>query len=123
MQKDQNNVPLIKTANAKRNSWFVNQCISVPDEYKLQLGLYLYLRKQTKGVFAIGFLSPQDYAKPENFVAKENDIKIVNVDYDLNQFQKYIDYAKQWYMNHILTGKSPSMTAEDKRWFEYEINR
>jgi hypothetical protein len=61
----------------------------------LQLGLYLYLRNQTKGLFAIIFLKAIDYAKPEQCNVLEREIKLVNVDYDLKKFDKYINRAKQ----------------------------
>jgi hypothetical protein len=93
MQKDNNGLPIIKAVKGKLNSWFVNSKIYVPKDYKLQLGLYLYLRKQNKGLFAISFLKAIDYAKPELFDPFKSEIKFVNVDYDLNQFQEYIDFA------------------------------
>lgn len=121
MQKDVNSIPLVKIANNKRDGWFNNGVVCVSDEYKLQLGLYLYLRNQTKGLFAICFLQTIDYAKPEQCDVNQREIKLVNVDYDLNKFKQYIDYAKHWYEQHISTGKSPDMTEQDKQWLEAEM--
>lgn len=120
MQKDTNGLPLVKATNIKRESWFKNGQIYIPDDYKLQLGLYLYLRNHNKGLFAIAFLQPTDYANPQRYDVTQREIKLVNVDYDLNKFKPYIDYAEQWYKQHILTGHSPIMTKADEDWLSAE---
>jgi hypothetical protein len=69
--------------------------IKIPDEYCLQLGLYLYLRNTIHGVFGVAFLEPQDYADPESFQAKDHDIQIVKCEMKRELIQPYIDYATQ----------------------------
>lgn len=121
MQKDRDGIPLVKIPNAKRNSWVRDDKTYVPDDYKLQLGLYLYLRKHNKGLFAVIFLQGVDYVRPDQCDIQQREIKLINVDYDLETFEKYINHAKQWYADHILTGKSPVMTETDKKWLENEM--
>jgi hypothetical protein len=121
MQKDINGVPLIKIQNFKRNSWFKENKICIPDDYKLQLGLYLYLRNHNKGLFAIGFLQTTDYVKPQQYDVHQREIMLVNVDYDLPKFKQYVDYARQWYEKYVLTGLSPEMTSQDKEWLLMEM--
>jgi hypothetical protein len=42
----------------------------------------------------------------------------------MDEFKKnYIDVAEQWYNNHIVSGKSPAMTSEDKKWWQEQLNR
>jgi hypothetical protein len=54
----------------------------------------MYLRKTHKGVFAVGFLKPEDYVHPENFSCQNREIKLI--DFTINEsFQQYIDYGEQ----------------------------
>jgi hypothetical protein len=95
LQKDANGLPLIKEAGGKRASWFNNQGINIPDDYKLQLGLYLYLRNANKGLFAIAFLKPEDYVHPESFKIIDHEIALVNMDIrDKASLIQYVEAAK-----------------------------
>jgi hypothetical protein len=87
--------------------------IKLPSDYQLQLGLYMYLRKAHKGLFAVGFLKVEDYVSPEKFDFKNREIRLIDFSFDHQEFKKYIDYGENWYKQHILTGKSPIMTDED----------
>jgi hypothetical protein len=95
MVKDASGKPIIKEKNAKRNSWFKNGQITIPNEYCLQLGLYLYLRNTTKGVFAIGFLEAKDYVNPEEFDSRDHEIQIVYLEMNRTLMEQYIAYAEQ----------------------------
>nr|QIQ09900.1 hypothetical protein PlMoll_0630 [uncultured Mycoplasmataceae bacterium] len=124
MKKDENGYPLIKLPGEKRNSWYCDNDIVISEEYKYQLGLYLYLRNIDKGIFAVTFLTGEDYVHPENYVANEHEIALVNFSInDLDHFKQKVEYAKQWYIDHIQTGISPKMTAEDKKWLKEELGQ
>ncbi len=124
MKKDKNGYPIIKLLGEKRNSWYRNNDISISEEYKYQLGLYLYLRNINRGIFAIAFLTTEDYVHSENYIIDNHEIALVNFSInDMNQFKQKIEYAKQWYIDHIQTGVSPKMTAEDKKWLREELGQ
>jgi hypothetical protein len=95
MVKDENGLPVIKEKNAKKASWFTNDQITIPNEYCLQLGLYLYLRNTTHGIFGIAFLKPEDYANPEHFKASEREIQIVKCEMQRDQIEPYIKHATE----------------------------
>lgn len=118
MQKDANNVPLVKTPNGKLESWFnEKKQLVIPIEYQLQLCLYMYLRQVNLGLFVIGFLEKEDYAKPIDFDINNRKIETAKINLDINNFQPIIDTATNWYNKHIATGISPEMTPEDLKWF------
>ncbi len=120
--KDANNLPQVKLKNGKRDSWFdSNHNVLVPNEYQFQLGLYCYLRNITKGVFAVAFLKPEDYANPSQTNIMDREIKIVDFNVDLKHFQTYIDQATKWYHDFIETGTSPKLTQQDLTWYEQEL--
>ncbi|MDR0739575.1 MAG: YqaJ viral recombinase family protein [Mycoplasmataceae bacterium] len=123
MVKNSDGLPVVKEKNGKRNSWFQNGQINISNEYCMQLGLYLYLRNTTKGVFAIGFLEPKDYANPESFDPYKHEIQIAYLEMNRNMMAQYIEYATHWYHDHIDTGISPAMTEADQKWLKIEIER
>ena len=59
LQKDYNNVPLVKQKNGGLKKW-VNAYneITISVDYCMQLSSYLYLRNVEKGLFIIAFLEP-----------------------------------------------------------------
>ncbi|MCV3728604.1 hypothetical protein OF376_02350 [Ureaplasma miroungigenitalium] len=120
LRKDENNRPIVKTPNEKYLSWFnADKEIQIPVNYQLQLGLYLYLRKQTHGLFAVTFLTTDDYMNPNAYDPKTHEIFLANFQVDLQQFEQQIyTPAKQWYEDYIVNGFSPKLTPRDKRWFE-----
>jgi hypothetical protein len=96
MQKDATGLPLIKTKDTKKASWFNSeQRICIPTEYCLQLALYLYLRNITHGVFAIGFLEAEDYLHPELFQTTNREIRIVDFNIKREQVTPLIEYAEK----------------------------
>lgn len=118
MQKDENNIPLIKLKNGKKDSWYKNGKIDIPDEYKLQLSLYLYLRGITKGLFAIAFLEKEDYAFPSQFDPSKRTIELVEIDLIKDDFEKIINIGKKWYENFIEKGISPILDKNDLNWLK-----
>lgn len=129
MEKDNNNCPIAVEPNGKRNEWFdKNNNLIIPLNYQLQIGLYMHLCNVKNGLFAIGFLSPIDYANPQAFDCqkKYNENNLVLHHFKINEIKnldKYIDDAKKWYENHILTGKSPNMSYADKKWLKERIDQ
>lgn len=118
MQKDPNNIPLIKQKNQKKESWYENDKIVIPDEYKLQLSLYLYLRNISKGLFAIAFLEKEDYTYPEKFDANQRTIELVELELDRKNFGELIKYCENWYNDYIITGTSPELSEKDILWLK-----
>lgn len=115
LKKDENNFPIVKLPNGKKQKWFnTNNEIVIPTEYLYQLGLYCYLRNTSKGLFAIAFLEKQDYIEPNKCNIDNREIQLVDYSIDLNEFSKYIKQAEEWYQKYIINGVSPIMNEEDK---------
>lgn len=121
MQKDQNNVPLVKEKNGGLKKW-INQYneITISEDYCMQLSLYLYLRNIEKGLFAIAFLKPQDYAEPKSFVPSKENVKLVELDLNGSSFEDKIIYATNWYEKHIKGCISPEIRSQDFKWLKEE---
>lgn len=118
MQKDSNNIPLVKKEKGKMDDWFIDNKLSIPIEYQLQLSLYMYLRGVDNGVFAVGFLEKEDYAFPEKFDPKKRKIEFANLNLDRTYFKEIIDYATSWYEKHIFSGVSPKISNDDMKWLQ-----
>lgn len=118
LQKDKNNIPLIKKQNGKIETWFdQNNKLLIPLEYQLQLSLYMYLRKVNLGIFVIGFLEKEDYANPNDFNVNLRRIETAKINLDLNKFEPIIETATNWYNKYIKTGISPEFSDDDLKWF------
>ncbi|WP_391592205.1 YqaJ viral recombinase family protein [[Mycoplasma] cavipharyngis] len=115
----ENDLPKIKSVGTRFSKWVDDKHIKIPLNYLYQLGLYLYLRNQTKGLFCVAFLSTQDYLNPESFNLEKSLVLLEELEIDLKSFQKVIDYAINWYQQHILSGISPKMTNTDLEWFSF----
>lgn len=123
LQKDENNKPLIKSKGTKKEKWFdSNGEIIIPTEYKMQLGLYCYLRNITNGIFAVCFLETDDYAHPLECNVYNRDIKLVDFNVNLDLMKNLVLQAENWYKQFIETGKSPVLTEKDLEWFNTELN-
>lgn len=118
MQKDENNIPLVKQKNGKKDSWYEKGNIVIPDEYKLQLSLYLYLRGITKGLFAIAFLEKEDYAFPNDFNPDNRTIELVELNINNTSFDQIVAKATEWYNSFIEKGISPTLTDSDILWLK-----
>ncbi|MCV3743863.1 hypothetical protein OF377_03175 [Ureaplasma sp. ES3154-GEN] len=124
LQKDQNDYPIVKEIGAKKASWFVNNELTIPKNYMLQLGLYLYLRNQTKGMFVVSFLDTKHYIDPNSYDPATADLWFQDFSVDLEKFKNVVyDPCKEWYKQHIETGISPELTPKDKKWFNIWINK
>ena len=124
MKKDINGLPIIKETKKKYLSWFnqhTNDLVINP-EYQYQLGLYLYLRNISKGLFAITWLYPKDYLNPDNFNIEEHEVKLCDFSVNLAKFAKEVEKAKEWYNKYVVGGISPIMNESDKLWFKEQIN-
>lgn len=114
-------LPKIKAKGERYQKWFdVEGNIIIPDEYKFQLGLYCYLRKVQKGLFAICFLKAEDYAHPELCDVNQREIRLVNFEVDNLMFKKITEQAQAWYEKYILTGISPKFNKNDWDWYNNE---
>lgn len=123
LQKDENNYPIVKSPGTKRQKWFdTNNNVIIPKEYMFQLGLYCYLKGVNKGLFAICFLTKQDYKEPDLCDVNNREIQLVEFDVNLQEFAKWIKIAEQWYEDHIVTGISPIMNEEDKSLVDDLLN-
>ena len=119
MQKDKNNIPLVKIPNGKMESWYDNnKKLVIPTEYELQLSLYLYLRNVTKGLFAVAFLEKEYYANPDAFNPNKSKIEFAEIDLDRNNFEKIITIAKEWFEKYITTGISPELSPSYELWIK-----
>ncbi|XQP55985.1 MAG: MPN551 family DNA-binding protein [Mycoplasmoidaceae bacterium] len=121
MQKDEQGYPLIKEPGKKKLSWFgADGKLAISDEYKYQLGLYLYLRKVNTGMFAVCFLTKEDYLHPENFKIEDHEVYLRNLKItNFDVFEKQvIEPARTWYRRYIKDGISPTITEADKQWLK-----
>ncbi|MCF1349098.1 MPN551 family DNA-binding protein [Ureaplasma urealyticum] len=125
LQKDEFNRPIVKKKGDKRAKWFNSDesQVIISEDYKLQLGLYCYLRKITKGIFAIAFLTSEDYINPQSFDINKNEIILVNYEINLNEFEKVISKAKTWYEEYIIKGISPKLSKDDLEWYKVWVNK
>ncbi|MDQ0514347.1 hypothetical protein J2Z62_000785 [Mycoplasmoides fastidiosum] len=119
LERDENGLPLIKSEGTRFSKWIDQKHIKIRNSYMFQLGLYLYLRNQTKGLFCVAFLETADYLNPENFDLNKNIVLLEEFEMDRQSFQAAIDYAQAWYEAHIVTGISPEMSSADLEWFSY----
>ncbi|GHU48302.1 hypothetical protein FACS1894218_4840 [Bacilli bacterium] len=62
-------------------------------EYRMQLGLYLYLRNINHGVFAIAFLTTTDYVHPEAFDPNDHDVRLVDFSIKLEMVGQFVKKA------------------------------
>lgn len=83
----------------------------IPSYYQVQAELYAYLEGVDVITFPVAFLSDVDYIFPEDFVPIEGEnfqvftYRIGPTEWE--QINTRIEYAKQWWVDHILTGVSP----------------
>ena len=126
MVKDENGFPIVKVPGGKKAEWFdADNKFIIPLEYKYQLGLYLYLRKVKKGVFAVGFLQREDYKNMEDFDPNKREIHLVNFSIkDPKQIEKAIEYGREWYKKYVKSEPciSPKISSkEDIDWLKKEL--
>ena len=111
--------------SGKPQDWLNN---NPPADYQLQGALYAYLKGLDRVLFACSFLNEMDYANPENYEVNDNntilvvkrlsDILIpVNGKY-LN-IEECIQYATDWWNNHIINCVSPEFDEKlDKEYLD-----
>ena len=80
-----------------------------PEYYALQASLYAYLLGLDNVIMVVAFLEEPDYAKPEHFKPNGGNVYIeeFKISERFPKFQEYVDEAKRWYDNYVLTGISP----------------
>lgn len=99
---------------------------NVPVTYLLQGALYSYLMGLDRVLFACTFLDELDYAHPENIkvtdentilVVKKLDDMIFEVDGQYLNIEGVMEWAEQWWDEHIEKGVSPKF--DEKKDKEY----
>lgn len=99
---------------------------NVPVTYLLQGALYSYLMGLDRVLFACTFLDDLDYAHPENIkvtdentilVVKKLDDMIFEVDGQYLNIEGVMEWAEQWWDEHIEKGVSPKF--DEKKDKEY----
>ena len=121
VKRNKDGVPIIKEKGANKKKWFKGKEIIIPENYLMQLDLYLSLENQEKGLFAICFLEPEDYAHPELIDLSERTIVYVEHKLDKKRIDPLVKRAKAWYMQYIVKGVSPKLTPQDLQWFNKEM--
>ena len=98
----------------------------IPTEYALQGALYSYLKGLDRVLFACTFLDELDYGKPENVVVNDKNTilvvkKLDELIFDINgeylNIEGVMQYAEQWWKEHIETGISTEF--DEKKDKEY----
>jgi predicted phage-related endonuclease len=80
-----------------------------PPHYALQASLYAYLLGIDNVVMVASFLEDKDYEHPEDFEPSVSNTIVdeFKVSERYPQFQKFIDFAREWWNKHVVTGISP----------------
>lgn len=81
-----------------------------PEYYALQAALYAYLKNCDNVRMVASFLEPGDYQDPDSFVcSNDNTIdRAFRVSERYGNFERdYIDRARKWWNDHVVTGISP----------------
>lgn len=119
MQKE-NGFPIVKPngqGQGRAKKVDANGHLIISNDYKYQLGLYLYLRKVNYGLFAFCFLKTEDFVHPEQCDVNQREIKMAQVHIGPD-FENAIIKATKWYEKYVKTGISPEMTEADKQWLK-----
>lgn len=97
-------------------------------EYLLQAALYARLKGLDKVLFAVCFLTEEDYMHPENIRVTDENVKLVvkklnECFFEINGEYYDIDgcmrIAEDWWKEHVETGISPEFDEElDKEYLE-----
>ncbi|OAL10738.1 hypothetical protein A6V39_01605 [Candidatus Mycoplasma haematobovis] len=123
----ENGEPVVSQKGGGLIKWFKNGEVLIPESYKDQLSLYLYLRGISVGYFCVAFLKHEDYLDPDKveFSSEFNsqDGKRIllwkKFEIDLEKEAKRVEEAKKWYEEHIIKGISPELSTKDLEWFRY----
>lgn len=79
----------------------------VPLYYKLQAMLYAKLEGVTSYVFAVAFLDDEIYSDPSQFIASDETVKVMTFELDDAFITQNMQFALEWYENHINRAISP----------------
>jgi predicted phage-related endonuclease len=81
----------------------------VPEYYALQAALYAYLLDVDDVIMVASFLSPENYAHPEDFLPGTNNTitREFKVSERYPNFGGMVAKANAWWENHVVTGISP----------------
>ena len=97
-------------------------------EYLLQGALYAKLKGLDKVLFAVCFLTEEDYMHPENIKITENNTKLIvkklnecffEIDGEYLSIDECLERAEEWWHTYIDTGMSPEFDEKlDKEYLD-----
>lgn len=81
----------------------------VPEYYALQAALYAHLLDVDDVIMVASFLAEADYECPEFFIPSTSNT--ITVEFKVSErypdFANKVEYAEEWWKEHVLTGVSP----------------
>lgn len=93
----------------------------IPEYYALQAALYAYLMGVESVYMIVTFLDEGDYENPEKFVCNSDNTTYVHFDVHERypEFDKYVDYCREFYNSKVLSGESPAFDEKaDKEYLD-----
>lgn len=102
----------IKTSS-HRDQWLdeYGNVTRVPPDYMLQAGLYANLSGLDEIIFAVGFLEPKDYDRPQFWKPTPDNCAIVHV--PAPDMTEPMATTEEWYHTYIDKGETPAWTEAD----------
>ena len=88
-----------------------NVC-KVPPDYVLQAGLYAALSNLDDIIFAVGFLEPEDYDRPQFWKPTPENCYLVHM--EAPDMSGPMEEAEAWYHKYIDAGETPEWTEQDE---------
>ena len=81
----------------------------IPEYYALQAALYAYLLGVDDVIMVASFLTPENYAHPEEFLPGANNTitREFKVSERYPEFHRMVAQAQAWWNTHVVTGISP----------------
>lgn len=86
----------------------------VPRGYYYQGMLYCWLLGIRKATFILGILTKDEQKEPRSWTPDGN-VYTFDVEYDAKEMEDTIEKARQWYLDHVCTGKTPAFDRTNKR--------
>ena len=88
----------------------------VPLHYQYQVRLYNWFLTQKDTAFVgLGVVDEDAYKDPESWVPSPNNVMLFNIDTDMEQTAKDIDYARTWYESYVLQNRTTAYNPNNPR--------
>lgn len=84
-----------------------------PAHYWLQASLYAHFMGYDTIYFTVGLLTAEDVNNPYAFVPSEDNVKVLKVGL-YPDFDKVLDYCRDWYSKYILNKRTPAPTLSNR---------